>query len=149
MNIDKVVRLSVLITVAFALIILAILINQGDEYIEASAMSGNYGFVSVMVWFAIVVLFVTILLTLIFSFKNLFSDSSKLKKAGLSIGSFLLVFIIAFLLSSGEETPLANGEMLSSLESKLVESGIRTFYLLTLAAVGIMSYFSVKKYFKK
>ena len=36
-----------------------------------------------------------------------------------------------------------------ALGSRLVESGIRTFYLLTLIAGGIMIYFSVSKFFKK
>ena len=66
-----------------------------------------------------------------------------------SIGSFLFVFILAFVLSSGVETPMQDGKMLSALQSRFVEAGIRTFYLLTLIAGGIMIYFSVSKYFKK
>ena len=50
----------------------------------------------------------------------------------MSIGSFVIVFIIAFVLSSGVETPMQDGKMLSALGSRLVEAGIRTFYLLTL-----------------
>ena len=67
----------------------------------------------------------------------------------MSLGSFLIVFIVAFVLSSGVETPMQDGKMLSALGSRLVESGIRTFYLLTLIAGGIMIYFSVSKFFKK
>ena len=132
-----------------ALIILGVIIGQGDEYIEMSAMQGNFGAVSVMINLALFVLLVTVLMTLVFSMKNLFSEKSKLKKAGMSIGSFLLVFIVAFVLSSGVETPMQDGKMLSALQSRFVEAGIRTFYLLTLIAGGIMVYFSVSKYFKK
>ena len=67
----------------------------------------------------------------------------------MSIGSFVIVFIVAFVLSSGVETPMQDGKMLSALGSRLVESGIRTFYLLTLIAGGIMIYFSISKFFKK
>ena len=49
----------------------------------------------------------------------------------MSIGSFVFVFIVAFVLSSGVETPMQDGKMLSALGSRLVEAGIRTFYLLT------------------
>ena len=149
MNLQKITNISVVLLAVLALIVLGVIIGQGDEYIEMSAMQGNFGAVSVMINLALFVLLVTVLMTLVFSMKNLFSEKSKLKKAGISIGSFLLVFIVAFVLSSGVDTPMQDGKMLSALQSKFVEAGIRTFYLLTLIAGGIMVYFSVSKYFKK
>ena len=149
MNIQKITNYTVLVLALISLIVLGVIISQGDEYIEMSAMQGNYGFVSIMINLALFVLLITVLMTLVFSVKNLFSEKSKLKKAGISIGSFLFVFILAFLLSTGVESPMQDGKMLSALESRLVESGIRTFYLLILIAGGIMVYFSVSKYFKK
>jgi len=149
MNLQKITNISVVLLAVLALIVLGIIIGQGDEYIEMSAMQGNFGAVSVMINLALFVLLVTVLMTLVFSMKNLFSEKSKLKKAGMSIGSFLFVFILAFVLSSGVETPMQDGKMLSALQSRFVEAGIRTFYLLTLIAGGIMVYFSVSKYFKK
>ena len=149
MNLQKITNISVILLAISALIVLGVIIGQGDDYIEMSAMQGNFGAVSVMINLALLVLVVTVLMTLVFSMKNLFSEKSKLKKAGMSIGSFLFVFILAFVLSSGVETPMQDGKMLSALQSRFVEAGIRTFYLLTLIAGGIMVYFSVSKYFKK
>ena len=149
MNFQKIINLSVVLLAVSALVVLAVIIGQGDEYIEMSAMQGNFGAVAVMINLALLVLLVTIAMTLVFSIKNLVSEKSKMKKAGISIGSFLLVFMVAFLLSSGVETPMQDGQTLSVMQSRLVESGIRTFYLLTLIAGGIMLYFSVSKYFKK
>ena len=149
MNFQKIINLSVVVLAVSALVVLAVIIGQGDEYIEMSAMQGNFGAVAVMINLALLVLLVTIAMTLVFSLKNLVSEKSKMKKAGISIGSFLLVFMVAFLLSSGVETPMQDGQTLSVMQSRLVESGIRTFYLLTLIAGGIMLYFSVSKYFKK
>ena len=149
MNLQKITNISVVLLALLALIVLGVIVGQGDEYIEMSAMQGNFGAVSVMINLALFVLLVTVLMTLVFSMKNLFSEKSKLKKAGISIGSFLFVFILAFVLSSGVETPMQDGKMLSALQSRFVEAGIRTFYLLTLIAGGIMVYFSVSKYFKK
>ena len=149
MNLQKITNISVVLLALLALIVLGVIIGQGDEYIEMSAMQGNFGAVSVMINLALFVLLVTVLMTLVFSMKNLFSEKSKLKKAGISIGSFLFVFILAFVLSSGVETPMQDGKMLSALQSRFGEAGIRTFYLLTLIAGGIMVYFSVSKYFKK
>ena len=149
MNIQKITNITVVVLAVVALIVLGVIIGQGDEYIEMSAMQGNYGFVSIMINLALFVLLVTVLMTLVFSVKNLVSEKSKLKKAGISIGSFVFVFLVAFFLSSGVETPMQDGKMLSAVESKLVEAGIRTFYLLTFIAGGIMIYFSVSKFFKK
>ena len=149
MNLQKITNISVVLLALLALIVLGVIVGQGDEYIEMSAMQGNFGAVSVMINLALFVFLVTVLMTLVFSMKNLFSEKSKLKKAGISIGSFLFVFIVAFVLSSGVETPMQDGKMLSALQSKFVEAGIRTFYLLTIIAGGIMVYFSVSKYFKK
>ena len=149
MNLQKITNISVVLLAVLTLIVLGVIIGQGDDYIEMSAGQGNFGAVSVMINLALFVLLVTVLLTLVFSMKNLFSEKSKLKKAGMSIGSFLFVFILAFVLSSGVETPMQDGKMLSALQSRFVEAGIRTFYLLTLIAGGIMVYFSVSKYFKK
>ena len=106
MNLQKITNISVVILAVLALIVLGVIIGQGDEYIEMSAMQGNFGAVSVMINLALFVLLVTVLMTLVFSMKNLFSEKSKLKKAGMSIGSFLFVFILAFVLSSGVETPM-------------------------------------------
>ena len=149
MNLQKITNISVVLLAVLTLIVLGVIIGQGDDYIEMSAGQGNFGAVSVMINLALFVLLVTVLMTLVFSMKNLFSEKSKLKKAGMSIGSFLFVFILAFVLSSGVETPMQDGKMLSALQSRFVEAGIRTFYLLTLIAGGIMVYFSVSKYFKK
>jgi len=149
MNIQKITNITVVVLAVVALIVLGVIIGQGDEYIEMSAMQGNYGFVSIMINLALFVLLITVLMTLVFSVKNLVSEKSKLKKAGISIGSFVFVFLVAFFLSSGVETPMQDGKMLSAIESKLVEAGIRTFYLLTFIAGGIMIYFSVSKFFKK
>ena len=126
-----------------------LIISAGDESIEISAMNGDYGFVAAIIYLAFAVLGVVILSTLIFSIMNLVSDKTKLKKAGISIGSFLLVVNIAYLFSEGVETPMQDGKVLSASGSRWVETGIRTFYLLTLIAGGVMISNSIIKIFKK
>jgi hypothetical protein len=44
---------------------------------------------------------------------------------------------------------MLDGKVLSAAGSRWVETGIRTFYLLTLIAVGIMIFNSVRKLIKK
>ena len=62
MNIQKITNITVVILAVVALIVLGVIIGQGDEYIEMSAMQGNYGFVSIMINLALFVLLVTCLL---------------------------------------------------------------------------------------
>ena len=149
MNIKRITNIVSLLIGLLALIFLVFIISTGDEKIEMDAMNGDYGFVSAIIYLAFAVLAIVVLSTLVFSLMNLISDKSKLKKAGISIGSFLFVIIIAFIFSEGVETPMGDGKVLSATGSRLVETGIKTFYLLTLIAGGVMIYNSVIKLFKK
>ena len=149
MNIQKITNIIAISLGVLGLVFLAFIISQGDDSIEMSAMQGDYGFVSAIIYLAFIVLGIVVLSTVVFSLMNLFSNKDKLKKAGISIGSFLAVIILAFILSEGVETPMQDGEVLSAAGSRLVETGIRTFYLLTLIAVGIMIFNSVRKLIKK
>ena len=149
MNIQKITNIIAIGLGILGLIFLAFIISQGDESIEMSAMQGDYGFVSAIIYLAFIVLGIVVLSTVVFSLMNLFSNKDKLKKAGISIGSFLAVIIVAFILSEGVETPMLDGKVLSAAGSRWVETGIRTFYLLTLIAVGIMIFNSVRKLIKK
>ena len=149
MNIQKITNIIAISLGILGLVFLAFIISQGDDSIEMSAMQGDYGFVSAIIYLAFIVLGIVVLSTVVFSLMNLFSNKDKLKKAGISIGSFLAVIIIAFILSEGVETPLQDGKVLSAAASRWVETGIRTFYLLTLIAVGIMIFNSVRKLIKK
>ena len=114
-----------------------------------SAMQGDFGSVSYIIYLAQFILFITVVTTVFFSFKNLAGDKKKLKNSLLSIGAFLLVVAIAYVFSSGEETPMQDGEVLSAAGARMVETGIRTFYFLTLIAIGSMLFSSVKKLIKK
>ena len=140
MNTQKIFKYTALVFGFIGLILQVVIINQGDDTIKLNALSGDYGVVSTMVTLALIVLAITVSLTLIFSITNLASDSKKLKKALLSIGAFGVVVLVAFLFSSGTETPLKDGEILSAAGSRWIETGLRTFYFLVFIAVGAMLY---------
>ena len=110
---------------------------------------GDFSTVSPLVELARIVLLITISVTLIFTFLGLFSDSAKLKKAALSVGMFLVVIAISYVLSDGVETPLKDGDVLSASASKWVGTGIRTFYILALIAISLMFFSGVTKIIKK
>ena len=149
MNLKKITTIFSIAMGVIGAIFLALIIGEGDDSIEMSAMQGDFGSVSYIIYLAQFILFVTVVTTLFFSLKNLFSDKANLKKSLMSITAFAIVILVAFLFSSGEETPMQDGEVLSATGAKLVETGIRTFYFLTVIAIGSMLFSSVKKLIKK
>lgn len=140
MNTQKIFKYTALALGVIGLTLQVVILNQGDDTIKLNALSGDYGVVSTMVTLALIVLAITVSLTLIFSITNLASDPKKLKKALLSIGAFGVVVLVAFLFSSGTETPLKDGDILSAAGSRWIETGLRTFYYLVFIAVGAMLY---------
>jgi NADH:ubiquinone oxidoreductase subunit 6 (subunit J) len=145
MNTQKTFTYIALTLGIVGLILQVIILNQGDDVIKLNALSGDYGVVSTMVTLALLVLAITVILTLVFSFGNLASDGKKLKKALISTGAFAAVVLIAFLFSSGSETPLKDGKMLSAAGSRWIETGLRTFYFLVFIAVGAMLYTGIAR----
>lgn len=145
MSIQKIVTYTAAVLGVVGLIFQITILSKGDDVIEMAAMSGDYGVVSSMVSLAMIVIAIAVVLTLVFSVMNLASDPAKLKKAMISIGAFLAIVLVAFLFSSGTETPLKDGEVLSASGSRLVETGLRTFYFLVVIAAGAMIYSGVRR----
>ena len=149
MKIQNIIKIiSAIISVLAAFFLLRI-IGTGDDDIKMAATMGDFSAVSPLVELARIVIFITIATTLIFSLLGLFSDRAKLKKAAISIGLFLCVIGISYVLSEGIETPLKDGEVLSASGSKWVGTGIRTFYILAVIAISLMIFSGVTKIIKK
>ena len=149
MKIQNIIKIiSAIISVLAAFFLLRI-IGTGDDDIKMAATMGEFSAVSPLVELARIVIFITIATTLIFSLLGLFSDRAKLKKAAISVGLFLCVIGISYVLSEGVETPLKDGEVLSESGSKWVGTGIRTFYILAVIAVSLMIFSGVTKIIKK
>ena len=149
MKIQNIIKIiSAIISVLAAFFLLRI-IGTGDDDIKMAATMGDFSAVSPLVELARIVIFITIATTLIFSLLGLFSDRAKLKKAAISVGLFLCVIGISYVLSEGIETPLKDGEVLSASGSRWVGTGIRTFFILAVIAVSLMIFSGVTKIIKK
>jgi uncharacterized protein HemY len=146
MSVQKIVTYVAAVLGVVGLIFQITILSKGDDVIETAALSGDYGVVSSMVTLAMIVIAIAVIMTLVFSITNLASNPAKLKRALLSIGAFLVVVLVAFLFSSGTETPLKDGEVLSASGSRLVETGLRTFYFLVIIAAGAMIYSGVRRF---
>jgi uncharacterized membrane protein len=113
------------------------------------ASTGDFGTVTPLVNLAIAILSITVIVTVLFSLLNLASSPQKLKKSLIFIGCFLVVTGLAYVLSSGVETPMKDGEILSAAGSRWVETGLRMFYILASLAILSMVFSGAKKILKR
>ena len=149
MNFQNIIKIVSAILGVLGVIFLFRIMGSGDDQIKMDASMGDYSTVSPLITLALLVLSIAVIVTLIFSILNLASDTKKLKKALITSGLFLLVIVIAYGLSDGVETPMKDGEVLSAGGSKLVETGILSFYMLTIIAFVSMMFSGIKKILKK
>ena len=145
MNIQTIVKIISAVFGLLGAIFLFRIIGAGDEEIKMAASMGDFGTVSPLVSLAIAILSITVIVTILFSLLSLASSPEKLKKSLVFIGFFLLVTGIAYAISSGVETPMKDGEMLSASGSRWVETGLRMFYILATLAVLSMVFSGARK----
>ena len=149
MKLQNIVNIISAILGIIGVIFLLRIMGTGDEQIEIDATQGSYSLVTPIIELARIVLILTISVTLIFSLRGLFSNKEKLKKASISIGFFLLIIFISYMASSGVETPMKDGKILSESGSRWVGTGILVFYVLFILAIGLMFLSGLRKMFKK
>ena len=144
MNFQKIVKIVAGLLGVLGVVFLLRIIAAGDEDIKMAASMGDYGTVSPLISIAQLILVVSVAATVIFSLVTLFGDTEKLKKALISVGFLVVVVGLAYALSTGVETPLKDGEVLSASGARWVETGIRVFYSLAAIAIGAMAFSGVK-----
>ena len=149
MNIQTIVKIISAVFGLLGAIFLFRIIGVGDEEIKMAASMGDFGTVTPLVSLAIAILSITVIVTLLFSLLSLASSPEKLKKSLIFIGCFLVVTGIAYATSTGVETPMKDGEMLSASGSRWVETGLRMFYILATLAVLSMVFSGAKKILKR
>ena len=149
MNLEKITRIGCIALGVLGLIFLAIVFISGDDSIKIAAASGSYGSITPIILLSQIILFIAVAVTLTFSLRTIAKDKAKMMNAVKSAGLFLIVVIVAFLLSSGVETPMRDGKVLSAMGSKLVGTGIRVFFILSFIAIALMVFRGTKKIFKK
>ncbi len=149
----KIITIIGAVVGVISIILLGRIISTGDTAIQSAAKAGDSGLVdgllNPMAWVAYLVLGIILVLVVIFSLKNIFSNKASLMSAIKGVGAFLLLFAICyFVLANGVETPLRDGEVLSEGGSKLVGAGLYMFYLLAIIAGGAMLFTGIKKMIK-
>ena len=149
MNLEKITRIGCISLGVLGVIFLAIVFGSGDDSIKMDAASGNFAAITPIILLSQLILIIAVIVTLIFSLRGIAKDKAKMKNAAKSAGLFLAVILVAFVLSNGVETPMRDGKVLSAMGSRLVGTGIRVFYILSVIAVGLMILPGIKNSLKK
>ena len=100
--------------------------------------------IDMILYNAYVVLFIIVSSVLYFGIKNMIGNKSNLMDTLKGIGSFLALFVVCFLIASGEETIMREGKILSATSSKFIGAALFMFYSLILIASGAMLFFGFK-----
>ena len=146
MGLHKIIKIIGLLLCVASIIFFVMILNTGDLNIQESLAEGtdvpvvNWAIYAAYIMLAIIVLFV-----LVFVLKGIFAGN--VKKTLLSIGGFLLVGIVSYVLASNslDGLPEYDGEMITPSASKWVGAGIITFYILGIVAIGAMVFSGIKK----
>jgi Na+/proline symporter len=138
MGLHKILKIVALLLSVAGIIFLAMIVSKGDDAVRATG-DGVDGFLYVAyIMFAIVLLFV-----LVFVLKGI--AAGNIKKTLMTIGAFLLIVIISYVMAEGVETTMRDGDILSASGSKWVSTGLNTFYILAFLAIGAMVFSGIKK----
>ncbi len=142
MGLHKILKIIALILSIAGVISLAMIVSNGDDAVKATG-EGLDGFLYIAyIIFALVLLFV-----IVFVLKGLLAGD--IKKTLITIGAFLAVVIISYVMADGVETMMKDGKILSASGSKLISTGINAFVILGLLAIGSMAFGGVKKLIAK
>ena len=107
-------------------------------------LADNLFGIDMILYNAYVVLFIIVSSVLYFGIKNMIGNKSSLMNTLKGIGSFLALFIVCFLIASGEETLMREGKILSATSSKFIGAALFMFYSLIIIASGAMLFFRFK-----
>jgi hypothetical protein len=140
MGLHKILKIVALVLSLIGIVFFAMLVSKGDAAIEQTGEGVDRYIYIAYIMFALVLLFV-----LIFVLKGIFAGN--LKKTLISIGLFLLVGIVAYVMASGsiEGLPLVDDKVISESSSKWVGTGLYAFYILGIMAIGAMVFSGIKK----
>lgn len=108
------------------------ILSAGDDALEAdTALQSSV--ISPLMYVAYAILLICVVAVLGFVIKGLFSGNVKNTLIGL--GSFVVILVVSFLVSEGQETALRDGDVLSEYGSRWVSAGLTMFYILVALAI--------------
>ena len=92
---------------------------------------------------------VAVIVSLVFTLKNLFSNPQGLKKTLFVVGGLLLVVGISYVMSSGTDVAPEFMAMTTESTVKKIGMGLNVFFILTIIAVASLVLPAIKNMFSK
>jgi accessory gene regulator protein AgrB len=140
MDLQKIFKIVALLLGLAGVVFWFLLISKGDDYVK---MTGEG--VSPMLYTGYIIMAIVVLMVLMFVVSGVLAGN--VKKTLMSVGAFLAVVVISYVMASGstEGLPLVDNEMVSESTSRWVGTGLIAFYILAVAAIGSMVFSGVKK----
>lgn len=135
----KGLKIIALVLGVLGAVALANLLFTGDEVVKQTGEGLN-----LFLNLAYVTFFLTILLVLIFVFRDLFTSGSSVKSTLLGVGLLLVVLAVSYGIANGDAITLANGAHLSESGSRWVSTGLNAFYFLGIGAIAVMLISEIK-----
>lgn len=128
MNLHKLTKIAVIITSLLSLIILFGLISSSDD-------AANNKWIAPLINISYIVFAICVLIVFVFVMKNLITNTENIKKTLISVGLFLGILVISYLLANSDEIK-SNGVVYPGSTTKLIGAGLNAFYILTLLAIA-------------
>lgn len=142
MGLHKILKIVALLLSIAGVVSLGMIVSNGDDAVKATG-EGLDGFLYIAyIMFALVLFFVSI-----FVLKGLVAGD--IKKTLITVGAFLVVVVISYVMADGVETIMKDGKTLSESGSRWISTGINAFALLGILAIGSMVFGGVKKLISK
>ena len=138
MNLHKIVKFAALVVGVISILFLGGILASEEQ---------DSAWISPLIFVSYAILFACLAIVLIFVFKNLFAKQETLKKTLISVGLFVGVVLISYILADGSDMTVG-GITYSGATSKLVSTGLNTFYSLALVAIGTMAWTGLTKFIK-
>jgi len=139
MNLHKLTKIAAIVISVLSIVFLAGLMAGGDD--------ANNSWISPLIYMSYFVLAACVVIVLVYVLKNLFSNKENLKKTMISVGLFLAVVLVSFILADGSDVKVGD-EVVTGMTSKLVSTGLWMFYILAFVSIGTMAWTGLNK-FKK
>ncbi len=130
-------------------------IASGEDAIKADEGGIQGSTVVPLMYLSYIMLAIIVAAVVLFLFVNLASNPKALKKSLLSVGIFLVVVAISYVVfadgsdAANNAIELDNGEYLSESGSKWIDVSIYTFYILAILAVASIIWSGATKLVKK
>jgi hypothetical protein len=141
MNVYKISKILV-----FAVCIIATVFFFASVGMDVSETNNDY-IVDYFIYLSYLAMVIAFTSVIYFVIKNLLSNKKELKSALIAAGLFAAVVLVAFILADGTEVKLKES-VISPMYSKVISTGLNTFYILAFISVAVLAWTGISK-FKK